>query len=87
MHGAYRLWHIYTFYYLLDILYSISKHENPLNCVYFIIVSVRKKIWEPPDEDGRIARMPTSIAQLLSKAKWEKPLVDWIVGTGVGFLG
>jgi hypothetical protein len=25
--------------------------------------------------------------QLLGKAKWEKPLVDWIVATGAGLLG
>jgi hypothetical protein len=26
-------------------------------------------------------------SQLLGKSKWEKPLCDWIVATGVGLLG
>jgi hypothetical protein len=30
---------------------------------------------------------PTSIGQLLGKAKWEKPLADWIVATEVGLRG
>jgi hypothetical protein len=51
--------------------------------------NARKAIWERPDKDGRIARRPTSIGQLLGKAMWEKPLAvsDWIVATGVGLLG
>jgi hypothetical protein len=49
--------------------------------------SARKAIWERPDEDGKIGRRPTSIGQLLGKAKWEKPLANWIVATGVGLLG
>jgi hypothetical protein len=48
--------------------------------------SARKEIWDRPDEDGRMPRQPTSIGQLLGKAKWEKPLADWIVATGVGLL-
>jgi hypothetical protein len=48
--------------------------------------SARKEIWERPDEDGRIGRRPTSIGQLLGEGKWEKPLADWIVGTGLGLL-
>jgi hypothetical protein len=28
-----------------------------------------------------------SVGQLLGKAKWEKPLADWIVATGMGLLG
>jgi hypothetical protein len=28
-----------------------------------------------------------SIGQLFGKAKWEKPLADWIVAAGVGLLG
>jgi hypothetical protein len=47
----------------------------------------RKEIWDRPDEEGRIPKRPTSIGQLLGKAKWEKPLADWIVATGVGLLG
>jgi hypothetical protein len=49
--------------------------------------SVRKDIWDRPDEEGRIPKWPTSIGYLLGKAKWEKPLADWIVATGVGLLG
>jgi hypothetical protein len=43
--------------------------------------------WDRPDEAGRIPKRPTSIGQLLGTAKWEKPLADWIVATGVGLLG
>jgi hypothetical protein len=28
-----------------------------------------------------------SVGQLLGKSKWEKPLANWIMATGVGFLG
>jgi hypothetical protein len=48
---------------------------------------VRKQIWDRPDEEGRITKRPTLIAQLLGKAKWEKPLADWFVATRVGLLG
>jgi hypothetical protein len=27
------------------------------------------------------------VGQLLGKSKWEKPPADWIMATGVGFLG
>jgi hypothetical protein len=49
--------------------------------------SARKEIWDRPDEEGRIPKRPTSIGQLLGKAKSERPLADWIVATGVGLLG
>jgi hypothetical protein len=29
---------------------------------------------------------PTSLAKVLGKSKWEKPLVDWITATGVGLV-
>jgi hypothetical protein len=29
---------------------------------------------------------PTSVGRLLGKSKSEKPLADWIMPTGVGFL-
>jgi hypothetical protein len=32
-------------------------------------------------------KRPTSLGQLLGKAKWEKPLADWIPATGVGLVG
>jgi hypothetical protein len=40
-----------------------------------------------PDEDGKIKKQPTSMGQLLGKSKWEKPLADWIMATGVSLLG
>jgi hypothetical protein len=49
--------------------------------------SARKSIWERPDDDGRKCRRRRSVGQLLGKAKWENPLADWIVATGVGLLG
>jgi hypothetical protein len=49
--------------------------------------SPRKEICERPDEDGRRGRRPRSVGQLLGTAKWEKPVVDWIVASGVGLLG
>jgi hypothetical protein len=27
------------------------------------------------------------VGQLLEKSKWQKPLADWIMATGVGVLG
>jgi hypothetical protein len=57
-----------------------------LRCMRPDLETARKEIGERPDEDGRIRRQPTSIGQLLGKAKWEKPLADWIVASGVGLL-
>jgi hypothetical protein len=39
-----------------------------------------------PDEDGKMRKRPTSLGQLLGKSKWEKPLVDWIIATGIGLV-
>jgi hypothetical protein len=36
---------------------------------------------------GKRKKRPRPVGQLLGKAKWEKPLADWIVATGVGLLG
>jgi hypothetical protein len=47
----------------------------------------RKEIWDCPDEDSKIKKRPTSVGQLLGKPKWEKPLADWVMATGVGLLG
>jgi hypothetical protein len=47
----------------------------------------RKDIWDRPDKDGRKGKRPTSLGQLLGKSKWEKPLADWIMATGVGLVG
>jgi hypothetical protein len=40
-----------------------------------------------PDEDGKIRKCPTSVGQLLGKSKWEKPVADWIMATGIGLVG
>jgi hypothetical protein len=47
----------------------------------------KKRYLERPDENGRKGQRPKLVGQLLGKSKWEKRLVDWIVATGVGFLG
>jgi hypothetical protein len=49
--------------------------------------NARKEIWEQPDENSRKGQRPESVGQLLGKSKWEKPLSDWIMVTGVGLLG
>jgi hypothetical protein len=67
--------------------WRITRTHVFLQCMPADLESVRKAIWERPDEDGRIGRRPTLIRQLLGKAKWEKPLADWIVATGVGLRG
>jgi hypothetical protein len=64
----------------------MSRTHVFLRCMHPDLEIARKAIWERPDEDGRMGRRPTSIGQLLGKAKWEKPLADWIVATGVGLL-
>jgi hypothetical protein len=63
----------------------MSRTHVFLRCMHPDLESARKEIWERPD--GRIARRSTSVGQLLDKAKWEKPLADWIVATGLGLLG
>jgi hypothetical protein len=47
----------------------------------------RKDIWDRPDRDGRKGKRLTSLGQLLGKPKWEKPLADRIMATGVGLVG
>jgi hypothetical protein len=49
--------------------------------------STHKGIWNRPGKDGRKGKRPTSLGQLSGKSKWEKPLADWIMGTGVGLVG
>jgi ribonuclease HI len=63
----------------------MSRTHVFLRCMHPELESARKEIWERPDEDGRRGRRPRSAGQLLGK--WEKPLADWIVATGVGLLG
>jgi hypothetical protein len=67
--------------------WRMSRTHVFLRCMHPCLESARKEIWDRPDEEGRIPKRPTSIGQLLGKAKWEKPLADWIVATGVGLLG
>jgi hypothetical protein len=55
--------------------------------MYPNLEDVRQDIWDCPDKDGRKAKRPTSLGQLLGKSKWEKPLADWIMATGVGLVG
>jgi hypothetical protein len=71
-----------------DTLRLLSFHLRNvfLRCMHPELESVRKEIWERPDEDGRKGRRPRLVGQLLGKAKWEKPLADWIVATGVGLF-
>jgi hypothetical protein len=67
--------------------WRMSRTHVFLRCMHPSLERARKEIWDRPDEEGRIPKRPTSIGQLLGKAKWEKPLADWIVATGVGLLG
>jgi ribonuclease HI len=67
--------------------WRMSRTHVFLRCMHPSLERARKEIWDRPDEEGRIPKRPTSIGQLLGKAKWEKPLADWILATGVGLLG
>jgi hypothetical protein len=60
-----------------------AKHSVP---VYNHSLAVNY-LFQRPDEDGRQGKRPRSVGQLLGKSKWEKPLANWIVATGVGLLG
>jgi hypothetical protein len=64
----------------------VSRARVFLRCMHPELENARKEIWERP-EDGPKGKRPRSIDQLLGKAKWENPLADWIVVTGVGLLG
>jgi hypothetical protein len=65
----------------------MSRTHVCLRCIHPKLEGARKHFWDPPDEDGRMRKRPTSLGQLLGKAKWEKPLADWITATGVGLVG
>jgi hypothetical protein len=56
-------------------------------CIHSSLEGACKDIWDCSDEDGRMRKRPTSVGQLLRNATWEKPLPDWIIGTGVGLVG
>jgi hypothetical protein len=58
-----------------------------LRCIHPDLENARTATWDRPGEDGRNGKRPKSQGQLLGKAKWEKPLADWITATGVGLLG
>jgi hypothetical protein len=42
---------------------------------------------DPGSSHVMLRNRPTSVGQLLGKAKWEKPLADSITATGVGLVG
>jgi hypothetical protein len=48
--------------------------------------NARTAIWDRPRDDGRKGKRPKYLGQLLGKAKWGKPLADWITATSVGLL-
>jgi hypothetical protein len=57
-----------------------------LRCIHPKLETAREDIWDRPDKDGKIKIQPAPAGQLLGKSKWEKPLADWIMATGVGLL-
>jgi hypothetical protein len=65
----------------------MSRTHIFLRCTHPKLENARKEIWDRPDEDGKIKKWSSSAGQLLGKSKWEKPLADWIMITGVGLLG
>jgi hypothetical protein len=65
----------------------MSRTHVFLGCLHPNLEGARKDIWDRPDKDGRKGKRPTSLGQLLGKSKWEKPLADWIMATGVGLVG
>jgi hypothetical protein len=66
--------------------FRISRTHILLRCMHPKLDKARKEIWDQPDEDGKIKKQPTSVEQLLGKSKWEQPLADWIMATGVGLV-
>jgi hypothetical protein len=67
--------------------FRMSRTHVFLRCTHPDLENARTAIWDRPGEDGRKGKRPKSLGQLLGKAKWEKPLADWITATGVGLLG
>jgi hypothetical protein len=67
--------------------YRMSSIQVFLRYMHPNLEGARKDIWDRPDKDGRMRKRPTSLSQLLGKSKWEKPLADWIMATGVGLVG
>jgi hypothetical protein len=67
--------------------FRMSRTYVFLRCTHPDLENARTAIWDRPKEDGRKGKRPKSLGQLLGKAKWEKPLVDWTTATGVGLLG
>jgi hypothetical protein len=65
----------------------MSRTHVFLRCTHPDLESARTIIWDRPGKDDRKGKRPKSLGQLPGKAKWEKPLADWIVATGVGLLG
>jgi hypothetical protein len=67
--------------------FSMSRTHIFFRCTHPKLEQARKDIWDRPDEEGIILKWPTSVGQLVGKAKREKRLADWIIATGVGLLG
>jgi hypothetical protein len=65
----------------------MSRTHISLKCMHPKLEKARKGVWDRPGEDCKIKKRPTSMGQFLGKSKWEKPLADWIMATGVGLLG
>jgi hypothetical protein len=65
--------------------WRVSRAHVFLRCMHPTLEHARKEIWERLDENGR--GRPKSVGQLLGKSKWEKPLCNWIMATGLGLLG
>jgi hypothetical protein len=67
--------------------WRVSRTHVFLRCTHPMLEKARIDIWDRPDENGRKGQRLKLVGQLLGKSKWEEPLADWIMTTGVGFLG
>jgi hypothetical protein len=66
------------FHIIIKNQFSTTAHSVNFVLSFFL------QIWDRPDEDGKIKKLPTSVGQLLGKSNWEKPLADCSMATGVG---
>jgi hypothetical protein len=64
-----------------------APHPCVPRCMQPKLENARKDIWDQPDENGRKGQCPKSVGRLPGESKWEKPLANWTMATGVGFLG
>jgi hypothetical protein len=65
----------------------MSRTQVFLRCMHPKLEFAQKDFWDCPHEDGTIRKRPTSVAPLVRKSKWDKPLADNITATGVGLVG